>query len=68
MAGTIIGGQKAAQTNKERHGDDFYKNIALKAQEAWDRNGRKPRGFAANRELAIRAGAKGGSISKRGKK
>lgn len=27
MAGTKQGGLKAAATNKERHGKDFYKNI-----------------------------------------
>ena len=27
MPGNRIGGLKAAATNKERHGKDFYKNI-----------------------------------------
>jgi hypothetical protein len=45
MAGTVDGGKKAAQTNKERYGKDFYKKISTKAHEAWVRNGRKPRGF-----------------------
>lgn len=67
MAGTAEGGRKAAATNKLKHGDDFYKNIAAKAQEAWAENGRKPRGFAFNKELAITAGAKGGRISRRTK-
>ena len=67
MAGSKIGGEKAAKTNKERHGEDFYRNIALKAQKAWEENGRKPRGFAANPELARRAGMKGGKTSRRGK-
>ena len=30
MAGTKIGGQKAAKTNKLRHGSDFYKRIGQK--------------------------------------
>ncbi len=61
MAGTKAGGLKAARTNKLLYGDDFY-----------IRNGRKggknghTGGFAANRELAKLAGAKGGRISRRG--
>ena len=27
MAGTKIGGQKAAATNKKKYGSDFYSNI-----------------------------------------
>ncbi len=54
MAGTKAGGRKAAATNKERHGKDFYSKIGSA-------------GFYANRELARTAGAKGGKISRRGK-
>ena len=68
MPGNKFGGLKAAKTNMERHGEDFYSKIALKAQEAWEKNGRKPRGFAYSRELASEAGKKGGRISRRGKK
>lgn len=59
---TKAGGRKAANTNKERHGDDFYKRIG-------SIGGRKGHtgGFFANRELARAAGAKGGKISRRGK-
>ena len=67
MAGNKAGGIQAAIKNKERHGQDFYQRIALLAQESWKRNGRKPRGFAADPELAREAGAKGGSISRRGR-
>lgn len=62
MAGTKAGGQKAAQTNKARHGKDFYARI--------DASGGKKGttgGFFANRELARLAGAKGGRISRRRK-
>lgn len=62
MAGTKAGGQKAAQTNKNRHGADFYARIGEKG----GRNGHTG-GFAANRELARLAGAKGGRISRRRK-
>lgn len=63
MAGTKEGGKKAAKTNKEKYGEDFY-----------IRNGRKggqnghTGGFAANRALARVAGRIGGMKSKRGKK
>lgn len=66
MAGTVEGGKKAAAKNKANN-PNFYRDIALKAQESWARNGRKPRGFAADPDLARRAGAVGGRISKRRK-
>ena len=62
MAGTKEGAKKAAATNKARHGADFYANIGRKGGQ----NGNTG-GFAANRELARVAGAKGGRISRRGK-
>lgn len=60
MAGTEKGGKQAAKTNKEKYGEDFYKNIGRMG-------GQKSRtgGFAANRQLAIEAGRKGGKVSKR---
>lgn len=62
MAGTKSGGIKARQTNYEKYGKDFYRNIGRKG----GRNGHTG-GFASDPELARRAGAKGGRISKRGK-
>lgn len=62
MSGTIEGGKKASLTNKQRHGDDYYAKIGGKG----GRNGRTG-GFAANRDLARTAGAKGGRLSRRGK-
>ena len=55
MTGSKIGGVKAANTNKERYGEDYYLVIGAKG-------GKKtgPKGFALNRELARLAGAKGG--------
>lgn len=63
MAGTLDGGKNAAQTNKQKYGEDFYKRIG-------SMGGKKGRtgGFFANRELAREAGAKGGRISRRKKK
>ena len=61
MPGNRLGGLKAARTNRLKHGDDFYKRIGKKG----GHNGHTG-GFAANRELAKIAGAKGGRISRRG--
>lgn len=62
MSGTAVGGTKSAITNKARYGEDYYKRIGAIG-------GKKGHtgGFYADRELARRAGAKGGSISRRGK-
>lgn len=60
MSGTKAGGAKAAKTNRERHGDDFYAKIGAKG----GRNGHTG-GFYTNRELAREAGRKGGLISRR---
>ena len=61
MAGTLVGGKKAAATNKERYGKDWYARIG----QMGGKNGHTG-GFAANPELAKRAGAIGGKRSKRG--
>ncbi len=63
MAGTKAGGQKAAMTNKTRHGSDFYAKIGKKGGSVVGTRG----GFAANPELARIAGAKGGRVSRRRK-
>ena len=47
---------------KEKYGEDYFRNLGKKGGKA---TGIK--GFALNPELARVAGAKGGSISKRGK-
>jgi hypothetical protein len=60
MAGTAKGGRLAAEKNKKEHGPDFYKRIGS----IGGRNSHTG-GFFANRELARKAGAKGGSISRR---
>lgn len=64
MSGTKSGGVKARNTNYKIHGKDFYKIIGRLGGRAVCS---KPKGFAANPELAKRAGAIGGRISKRGK-
>lgn len=61
MAGTRIGGLKAAAKNTAKD-PDFYSRIGS----VGGKNGHTG-GFYADRELARRAGAKGGSVSKRRK-
>lgn len=62
MAGTVLGGKKAAATNKRRE-PGFYGRIGAIGGKRGHTGG-----FAANRELARIAGAKGGRISRRTKK
>lgn len=62
MAGTKLGGKKAAETNIKRYGKDFYRIQGAKGGKAGTTGG-----FFANRELARTAGAKGGRISRRRK-
>ena len=76
MSGSREGGLKAAQTNKERHGADFYAKIGSKGGKSTAPGVKK--GFAVDdRNMlqkimgwpskAQRAGRKGGQISKRRK-
>lgn len=67
MPGTKTGGQRAAATNKARHGEDFYRILGAKGGSKGAKDG-AIKGFAANIELARLAGAKGGKISRRTKK
>ena len=62
MSGTRYGGLKAAETNKQRYGRDWYRKIG----KIGGQNGHTG-GFAANPELAKRVGSIGGKLSKRGK-
>ena len=70
MSGSRDGGRKAAETNKQKYGKDFYANIGRKG----GKNGRTG-GFASEKpgkdgltgpERAKIAGTKGGKRSKRG--
>lgn len=62
MAGTKLGGQRAAATNIQRHGEDFYARIGAKG----GKNGNTG-GFYENRERASWAGRIGGLRSRRSK-
>lgn len=61
MAGTVEGALKAAASNMKRYGSDYYRRIGKKGG-LISRGG----GFASNHELAVSAGRKGGTISRRG--
>jgi len=61
MAGTKEGGRKAAETNKKKYGEDFYKMTGALGGKIKSPN----KGFGSNRTLASLAGAKGGRISRR---
>ena len=67
MAGTVLGGRKAAATNKDIHGEDFYRRIGAMGGRASGTGGfyyAMKHGLTWHRE----AGAKGGRISRRPKK
>lgn len=72
MAGSIAGGKRAAQTNRQKHGTDFYAVIGA----IGGRLGRTG-GFASHkigsdgltgRQRAMLAGQKGGTISRKPRK
>jgi general stress protein YciG len=74
MAGTLAGGKAAAATNKQKYGEDFYAKIGAKGGKLG-----KTGGFYAAvckgcdwnldpHKIALCAGAKGGTISRRTKK
>lgn len=62
MAGNREGGEKAAATNKAKHGSDFYVKLGRKGGSA---KRKAPRWFEAHPELARKAGAIGGKRSSR---
>lgn len=66
MSGTKEGAAKAAKTNKEKHGDDFYAVIGAKS---WDNPERSHvTGFAKlPKDVVVELGRKGGKQNK-GKK
>lgn len=70
MAGTREGGQKAAKSNKERYGDDFYKRIGKQGGHEGNTGGFGSDKVGVDgltgRERASKAGYKGGLVTKEG--
>ena len=64
MSGTLAGGKKTAQTNKEKYGENYYKELGRKGGSV---HHPETRWFNNHRDLAQKWGKKGGKISKRGK-
>lgn len=62
MAGNKEGALKAAETNKQKYGPDFYKQIGSKSWKNPTRS--RKTGFALNPDLAKEAGRKGGKKTK----
>ena len=60
MGGTKEGGKRMVKTVREKYGNDFWADIGREGGKAGNTGG-----FAANRELAVEAGRKGGKISTR---
>lgn len=62
MAGNREGALKAAQTNIQNHGKDFYKKIGSKSWTNPERS--RKTGFALDPALAAEAGRRGGKKTK----
>lgn len=58
MGGTKLGGARAAKTNKQKYGKDFYNRIGAIGGKASTTGG-----FYARRDLASSAGRKGGLVT-----
>ena len=62
MPGTTTGGKKARDTNKKKHGDDFYVRIGSLGGST---KTTKPKGFAAMPEWKRQAAGKAGGKKSR---
>ena len=67
MAGTITGGMKAKETNKEKYGADYYANIGRIGGKKGTTGGFYYMKQNGQLEKVRAAGRKGGRISRRGK-
>lgn len=71
MAGTVTGGRLAAEANKERYGEDYYKRIGKlggqKSRIGGFNTEKVGRDGLTGKERAIVAGRKGGLVRKKSK-
>lgn len=74
MAGTQAGGKASAESNKRLHDEEYLKKYGMTFYQYIGTQGGKYgnkdgviKGFAARPDIARTVGAKGGSISRRGK-
>jgi hypothetical protein len=67
MPGTKAGALKARETMQQLYGADYYANIGRLGGAKTKEDG-TIKGFALNPELARKAGAKGGRVSRKVKK
>ncbi|MEM6997702.1 MAG: hypothetical protein AAF413_02195 [Patescibacteria group bacterium] len=71
MAGSHAGGRLARDTNKKRHGSDFYQRIGklggMKSKKGGFASNKVGKDGLTGRERAKLAGARGGRISRRTK-
>ena len=71
MSGNRAGGLKAAKTNKDRYGDDFFKNIGTLGGKASMGSGfglmKVGRDGLTGPQRAKKWGAVGGALSKKGR-
>jgi len=77
MSGTSEGARKAAETNKERYGKDFFARIGAKGNESYmsqPKEYRQGRGYASKKvgkdgltgaQRAKISGVKGGSVGRK---
>lgn len=65
MAGTKAGGKRAAATNKEKYGDDFYGKIGKEGGKKGHTGGFWHSKHVLGNKAANEAGRKGGQISRR---
>jgi general stress protein YciG len=68
MAGTQMGGQKAAATNKAKYGSDFYRRIGAQGGAASGTGGFYHAKLQGREDFIREAGRRGGTISRRPKK
>lgn len=72
MPQTKEGAAKAAATNRAKYGDDYFARIGRLGGSTESQfktfRGTNLKGFATNHAVAVKAGRKGGRISRRGSK